>query len=274
MTSTARSNMMSLPAELSTQEAADLISVSQAHYEDQAMKREPGCVGVDGAKSGWIAVWWTGTDLTHCVYSSARLLLDAHRQARVIAVDIPIGLSERDSRIADQEARKFVGGRRACSVFSSPVRGILDAVSQPEASRRHKARDGRGFGSQSFAILPKIREWDDLLQLDHQARAIVREIHPEVSFAALNGGRGRGLLFKKKSPEGAAIRTELLSSVFGSEHIARLVQSVARREAATDDVLDAVVAFWSAERIAEGEAVSLPEPPVTDATGLSAAIWY
>ena len=192
------------------QEAADLLSVSPAHYGGEAMKREPNCVG----------------------------------------------------------------GRRACSVFSSPVRGILDAASQPEASRRHKAIDGRGFGSQSFAILPKIREWDDLLQSDHQARAIVQEIHPEVSFAALNGGRGRGLVFKKKSQEGAAIRTELLSSVFGSERVARLVQSVARREAATDDVLDALVALWSAERIAAGEGVSLPEPPVTDATGLSAAIWY
>ncbi len=63
MTSTARDNMMSMPAELSTQESADLLSVSPAHYGGEAMKREPNCVGVDGAKSGWIAVWWSGTDL-------------------------------------------------------------------------------------------------------------------------------------------------------------------------------------------------------------------
>ncbi len=238
------------------------------------MKREPNCVELDGAKSGWIAVWWTGTGLAHCVYTSARLLVDAHRHARVIAVDIPIGLPECGRRSADDEARRFVGGRRACSVFSSPVRGILEAVSQPEASRRHRAIDGRGFGSQSFAILPKIREWDELLQIDHGARVIVWEIHPEVSFSALNGGHGRGLAFKKKSQEGAAVRTELLSSVFGFDQVSRLVQSVARREAATDDVLDALVALWSAERIAAGEAGSLPERPVTDATGLATAIWY
>lgn len=238
------------------------------------MKREPNCVGVDGAKSGWIAVWWAGAALTHCVYSSARSLLDAHRQARVVAVDIPIGLSECGGRRADAEARQFVGGRRASSVFSSPVRGILDATSQPEASRRHKEIDGRGFGSQSFAILSKIREWDDLMQSDPETRAMVREIHPEVSFAALNGGRGKGLAFKKKSQDGAAIRAELLSPLFGSEQVARLVQSVARRQAAADDVLDALVALWSAERIAAGEAVSLPTPPVSDATGLATAIWY
>lgn len=238
------------------------------------MKREPDCVGVDGTRSGWIAVWWTGTTLTHCVYSSARSLVDAHRQALVIAVDIPIGLPDRDRRTADTEARQYVGGRRACSVFSSPIRGILDATSQPEASRRHREIDGRGFGSQSFAILPKIREWDDLLQSDPHARETVREIHPEVSFSALNGGPGKGLAFKKKSHDGVVIRTGLLSPVFGAEEVARLVQSVARRHAAKDDVLDALVALWSAERLAAGEAVSLPTSPVSDPTGLATAIWY
>lgn len=238
------------------------------------MKREANCVGVDGARSGWIAVWWADTALTHCVYSSARSLVDAHRQARVIAVDIPIGLPDRNGRKADTEARQFVGGRRASSVFSSPVRGILDENSQPEASRRHREIDGRGFGSQSFAILSKIREWDNLLQTDHQARAMVREVHPEVSFSALNGGRGNGLASSKKTQDGAARRTELLSAVFGPEQVARLVQSVARRQAAKDDVLDALVALWSAERIAVGAAVSMPTLPIYDATGLATTIWY
>lgn len=238
------------------------------------MRREADCVGVDGAKSGWIAVWWADSVLTHCVYSSARSLVDAHRQARILAVDIPIGLSDRDGRSADTEARKFVGGHRASSVFSSPVRGILDATSQPEASRRHKEIDGRGFGAQSFAILPKIREWDNVLQTDLQARATVREIHPEVSFAALNGGRGKGLASSKKTQDGAARRIELLSAVFGPESVAGLVQSVARRQAARDDVLDALVALWSAQRIAVGAAASLPTLPVPDATGLATAIWY
>jgi predicted RNase H-like nuclease len=189
-------------------------------------------------------------------------------------VDIPIGLSDRGGRQADIEARQFVGGRRASSVFSSPVRAILDAKSQPEASRRHKEVDGRGFGAQSFAILPKIREWDQLLQADTQARAVVREIHPEVSFAAMNGGRGKGLAFRKKSQEGAAARADLLSPFFGFEQVDRLVRSVERRQAGVDDVFDALVALWSAERIAVGEADSLPTPPVSDATGLTVAIWY
>jgi len=233
-----------------------------------------GCVGVDGAKSGWIAVWWNAGTLVHHVYSGARELVEAHRAARVIAVDIPIGLCERNGRQADAEARAFVGGKRASSVFSTPVRGILDAASQAEASRRHREIDGRGFGAQSFAILPKIRQWDELLQDNAGARRCVREIHPEVSFAALNGGAGHGLPDAKRTFAGAAVRVALLAGVFGHDAVMALVRSVQPREAATDDVLDALAALWSAARIADGRAGSLPAPVVPDAMGLPAAIWY
>ena len=100
------------------------------------MDQFEGCIGVDGAKSGWLAVWWQPAALGYRLFPDAMSLVEAHRAARVIAVDIPIGLPERGGRRADIEARKFVGGRRASSVFSSPVRGILDATCQPEASHR------------------------------------------------------------------------------------------------------------------------------------------
>lgn len=162
------------------------------------------CMGVDGARSGWIAVWRGRDSLHHQRYESAKALVDSHRSLDVIAVDIPMGLTNSHGREAEVQARRFVGGRRACSVFSTPVRGILDAQSQPEASRRHREIDGRGFGAQSFAILCKIREWDELLLGDAQVRGLVREIHPEVSFAALNGGQGCGLSASKKSDAGAS----------------------------------------------------------------------
>ena len=232
------------------------------------------CVGVDGAKSGWIAVWSEAGCLTHQVYPDARSVVDAHRDAAIIAVDIPIGLPDLHGRQADVEARTYVGGRRASSVFSAPVRGILDATSQPEASHRHRQIDGRGFGAQSVAILAKIRQWDDLLQSDPGARQRVREIHPEVSFAALNGGHGRGLSEPKRSFAGAQARASLLAGIHGHDAVMAVVRSVPARHAATDDVLDALAALWSAERIASGHAHSLPSPVVPDSTGLPAAIWY
>ena len=236
------------------------------------MESFEGCVGVDGAKSNWLAVQLEQGRLLWHVHRDAESLVEAYPDARVIAVDIPIGLSERGARSADTEARRFVGGKRASSIFSSPVRGILDAESQPEASRRHRSIDGRGFGAQSFAILRKIREWDLLMQRDLRARSVVREIHPEVSFAALNGGPG--LAESKRTALGVETRMRLLAGVFGDELVVQLVRGVRKREAATDDVLDAAVALWSASRIAGGLAVTLPSPVVPDSMGLHCAIWY
>ena len=230
------------------------------------------CVGVDGAKSGWVAVWRGGNGLDFDVYLSARRVIQAHSDAAVIAVDIPIGLSDRDGRAADVQARRFVGGKRASSIFSAPVRGILDAQTQVEASRRHREIDQRGFGAQAFAILPKIREWDDLLRSDPHACEQVREIHPEVSFAALAGGKG--LLEGKRTREGEARRRTLLGTVFGDEAVESLLARVPRQWAATDDVLDALVALWSAQRIARGEARTLPESAVIDSCGMITAIHY
>jgi predicted RNase H-like nuclease len=230
------------------------------------------CVGVDGARHGWLAVWEQGEALAWVVYDNPTALCSAHRDATVIAVDIPIGLSDHGPRAPDVAARRFVGGKRASSVFSAPVRAIIDSTTQPEASRRHRAIDGRGFGAQAFAILPKIRIWDGLLTADAELQARVYEIHPEVSFAALNGGIG--LAERKKSAGGAATRMALLGRDFGSERVQALVAGCPRRLAATDDVLDALVALWTAQRIAAGTAVSLPSPPQMDSAGLRTAIHY
>lgn len=232
------------------------------------------CLGVDGAKAGWVAVWRVGGGLAYRVYPSAQALFDAHADAGVIAVDIPIGLPPSGRRAADVEARRFVGGRRASSIFSSPVRGVLHAASQPEASRLHRDIDGRGFGAQSFALLPKVRAWDALLQADPRARGRVREMHPEVAFAALAGGAGHGLVAGKKTAEGHARRIALLAPLFGEDAVRALLQAVPRAQAAPDDVLDATVALHVAERIAAGEAATLPAPPERDGTGLPMAIWY
>jgi len=229
-------------------------------------------VGVDGARSGWIAVAATPTALQFQVFATPTALFRSFPLATAIAVDIPMGLSDAGPRAPDSLARKFVGGKRASSIFSAPVRGILDARSQPEASRRHRDIDGRGFGAQAFGILPKIRDWDSLLRSDLSARNRIYEIHPEVSFAELNGGSG--LVPGKKTPEGAQLRAKLLAHEFSAEAVRDLLDRVPRREAAPDDVLDALVALWSARRIAGGRSSSLPAVPSMDSYGLRTAIYY
>lgn len=75
------------------------------------------CVGVDGARSGWIAVWWRAGALAYQVHADAAALVAAHRAARVVAVDIPIGLSDHGRRAADVRRRRS-SAASAAAAFS------------------------------------------------------------------------------------------------------------------------------------------------------------
>ena len=73
------------------------------------------------------------------VFADFRALLLFAGDAEVIAVDIPIGFldaAQHGGRPCDIEARKLLGGSRASSVFSPPVRATLAAGSYPAARPR------------------------------------------------------------------------------------------------------------------------------------------
>jgi len=129
------------------------------------------------------------------------------------------------------------------------------------------------FGiAQAFAILPKIRAWDEFLANVMDARSRVYEVHPEVSFAALNNGFG--LVEPKKAPEGAEARRALLGREFGVERVRALMAACPRNIASADDVLDGLVALWTAQRIFHGVAQTLPATPALDSAGLRTAIYF
>lgn len=231
-------------------------------------------VGVDGAGSGWIGVRRKDDGLEWHWFENAEHVIRKNPRAGVITVDIPIGLAESDARPSDRLAREFVGGLRASSVFSAPIRSVLGAATRREASDAQERVDGRGLAAQAFALFPKIRQWDHLVRTDENVRAKVREIHPEVSFAAMRGGKGCGVVEPKRTPEGQRIRSELLASRFGRATVDDLLRDVPKKLAAPDDVLDALAALWSAERILAGAAQTLPSPVAIDSVGLIMAIWY
>ena len=78
----------------------------------------------------------------------------------------------------------------------------------------------------------------------------------------------------KKTRDGARYRATLLCDQFGAAAVSNLVEQVSKRDADPDDVLDALAAFWSALRIADGAAQSLPAVPAIDSEGLRIAIHY
>lgn len=218
-------------------------------------------LGIDGARAAWIAVRLERGAFAGCLLApSLADILAAHPDAVAVAIDVPIGLPERDPRPADQAARAFVGVRRS-SVFEVPPRVVLEAPSYPEANARSRRLNGKGLSAQSYALRDKIFEADALL-----ADVRIHEVHPEVSFRAL---QGQPLEAPKKSWNGLNARRRLLA-----EAGIRLPDRLDCGSVAADDLLDAAVAAWSAQRIAAGTARALPESPSPDADPRIGRIWY
>jgi predicted RNase H-like nuclease len=152
----------------------------------------------------------------------------------VVAVDIPIGLPDvpGQRRACDTEARRALGPRRS-SVFPAPSRGAL---------RAHRWSRELGLSKQSWHLVPKIVEADDLW-CDR-----IHECHPELAFSHMAGGP---LPTRKATPEGLADRRLLLGEALPqAETLLPLPGTRA------DDVLDALACLWSARRIAEGSAAT------------------
>jgi predicted RNase H-like nuclease len=217
-------------------------------------------LGVDACRTGWVGIAWSGDTVTPHHAPTIAALAEAAGPVSVIAIDIPIGLPEYGRRKADQLAREHVGPRWA-SVFMSPVRATLDILEYPVANEIHRERTGQGLSRQAFGLLPKIRDAHNWLP--HKPCRVV-EVHPEVSFTRLAGEP----LPPKKTWAGAERRRTLLEKA----GIILPGEMGKAGEAAVDDILDAAVAAWTARRVHDATAVSLPDPP-EPLGGIEAAIW-
>jgi predicted RNase H-like nuclease len=213
-------------------------------------------VGVDACRGGWIAIVLNDRRFADSLFAPTFAgLLERVADAAAIGVDIPIGLPKDGTRAADAEARAFVGPRRS-SVFATPPRAALAAATYAEARAVVPS-----LSAQSFALREKILEVEASLTDER-----VFEVHPEVSFAALNGGKH--LHHSKRSWNGQMERRRLLA-----RNGIVLPDEIEAERAAADDVLDAAVVAWSAVRKAHGEAKTLPADPPTE-DGRIIAIWY
>ncbi len=184
---------------------------------------EPVLVGADGCPGGWLCVVQRGSEIAAIVVPSIADAIDRFKPT-LLMVDIPIGLTDSGPRECDLEARRQLRPRRASSVFPAPVRAVLRAETYAEVNALHRAADnGKGSSAQAFAIVPKIREVDDLLCRTPGLQDVVREVHPEVCFAHWNGGAP--MAQSKKTAEGRAEREALIEARWPG-HRARLVDQI------------------------------------------------
>ncbi len=227
-------------------------------------------IGVDGCRGGWVCIalesaggappeWWVSARFADVVERAAT--------ADRVLVDIPIGLLEGGPkpRAPDVLARRVLGGKRASSVFSAPVRPVLDAPDYAAANALSRRLTGKGLSRQIWGIVPKIRQVDEFLRARPEWIGRVREVHPELCFHAFAGRRS--MRHNKKTDEGFRERFALLSDRYPeAERLLGAIVLHEQKRVARDDAVDALVAALTG---VGGRALqTIPESPERDAAGI------
>jgi predicted RNase H-like nuclease len=166
-------------------------------------------VGVDWASGCWVVVVHDGDDVTITTEPAILNVWREHgRTADAVLVDIPIGLPETAPRACDRAAASLLGERHS-SVFDVPSRAAVDADGY-EAART--ANGGR-LGSQSWGLVPRIREVDCFLDAHSAAEARVYESHPEVCYATFAARTDADAPGSKRQAEGLDARLAILDAI-------------------------------------------------------------
>lgn len=235
----------------------------------------PPCLGVDGCRGGWFGVQLSGAEAWEfAVMDRAERLAERFPEPALILIDIPIGLPHECGliRTCDRLAAGLLGPRRA-SVFPAPCRKLLGAADYKTALALSRRLTGKGISKQTWNIGPKILEVDRWLRAHAAARERVREVHPEVCFHALNGGRA--MAESKRKPAGERQRLELLAALYPAAPVLfeQALRAHPRRLLARDDILDALANALSGW-LSDYRLGSLPPEPELDALGLPMQISY
>ena len=235
--------------------------------------------GVDGCPGGWVAAFVQpdGGEVRVRIVPRFADVLGAPERPAIVAIDMPIGLPDRvgiGGRAAESAVRPLLG-RRQSSVFSVPSRTAIYATDYGDACCIAQATSDppRKVSKQLFNIAPKIREVDETLRADPGAARRTFEVHPELAFWRLNGGRPLGEPKKVKSrpyEPGLTLRRGLLIAAGLAKDA---VNTTPPKGAAADDLLDALACAAIARRIHAEIAEPFPNPPPRDAFGLAMAIW-
>lgn len=233
--------------------------------------------GIDGCLAGWIAAYVRPAGDEVRIRVVPRFADLAAEPLTVVAVDMPIGLPDRTGiggRAAENAVRPLLGARQS-SVFSVPARAAIEASDFRVACAAALATSDppRKISKQLFMLVPKIREIDAALRGDAKLAARTFEVHPELAFWRLNGGRAltepKKIKGKPYEP-GLALRRRLL---IDAGLPASVVMGPWPKGAGPDDLLDALACGAIARRIHDGTARPFPDPPPRDAFGLPMAIW-
>lgn len=235
-------------------------------------------VGIDGCKFGWIAACYE--DRTINIFKAIAEVWDHFGNDCDFLIDMPIGLPSVNipQRTCEQMARMVLPKGKKSSLFPVPCREAFAAETYPQANEINRRVLGKGITKQTWFIMPKIYELDQLLIRNDQAKLKFKESHPEIAFQFLNAGKP--LAANKKTDEGIRERLRILKKHQPEieQLYRRAYQEFRRVDVAADDIIDALCLSIMQVKIqdnsASGIRYTFPEKPVMDESGIEMAIYY
>lgn len=200
-------------------------------------------LGVDGWRGRWVGALLEGRRVTLLDLADVTAVL-AVPDVELVAVDMPIGLSETGTRACDVQARVLLGPAGS-SVFPTPVRAVLGTDDYAEARAISRARTDppRAPSAQAFQLVKAIRQLDEALGDPPSDRVV--EVHPELAFRALSDD----VRDRKGTARGTVQRLRALRPVVDVED----ALAGAPPGVPVIDALDACAVAWSAARLSRGE---------------------
>jgi predicted RNase H-like nuclease len=197
-------------------------------------------LGVDGWRGAWVGALLDGRSVTLLALPDIAAVL-AVPDVELIAIDMPIGLSDDGPRACDIAARRLLGRARS-SVFPAPLRAVLGCANYADACAVSRTASGKALSVQAWNLVPAIRALD--AALDDVPPGHVLEVHPELAFRALDDR----VEAPRASARGLAQRVRALQPAMDVLD----ALSAAPPGVPAVDALDACAAAWSARRLADG----------------------
>lgn len=248
------------------QNIAHIMNVAQMYpIPDRSIFYDGLYIGVDGCRGGWIAAILDHGELRLERYESIDSLMARYPSFDTFLIDMAIGLRNNPDQVRPDQAAKQELGIKASSVFPIPSRAAVYEDDEEKQKNANIRTLGKSLAKQSTAIIPKIRELDEFLFIHPHYKNRIRESHPEVDFARLNGSI---VMTRKKEFTGICEREYILSEFIEKKDLTGFYEKAKTLGCNQDDLVDAVCLAVTGALDAHGQCESIPEKPESDDRGL------